>query len=234
MPAEKSAKTLIRKPKKPMTAPDLFLQQALEEACQQGHLAAIEQMLDAGAHINAPTKYGFPSVLHVAAAANQLGAAALLIDRGAWLNHCQDDKNQLTELHRAIMAHAPQMVELLLAKGSDAHALAVGGQSTLHLCCQSCTRPEDVAILRLLVDAGVDRDGIDERGRAPLHRLYEMNKDKHEHLQAQTWVMQATEIFLQAGANVHARLPDGTGLMHLVSDSHSVDVARALLAHGAA
>jgi ankyrin repeat protein len=71
-----------------------------------------------------------------------------------------------------------EVMRLLLAHGADVNAVAVGGQSPLHVAIVHSDRSE---ILALLLDHGADVNKTDEKGMSPLHCAMRRHK-KHPDL----------------------------------------------------
>jgi cytochrome c len=135
---------------------------AIHDAAKKGDVAVISAALDAGANINESD--GAATPLYYAVQGAQLGAAKLLIERGA-------DVNALSALGVATLGPAVgkrniELIQLLLDHGANPNS-AVGRQTVLHLAaskgCLEC--------VKALVEAGADVNAqtSDSQYRTPLH-----------------------------------------------------------------
>ena len=70
----------------------------------------------------------------------------------------------MTPLHFAIYKDNSEIVELLIDKGADVNAKAVGGQTPLHV------NTIQLEVAELLIDKGADVNAkSDDNGDTPLH-----------------------------------------------------------------
>jgi ankyrin repeat protein len=120
----------------------------LHTAVIEGNLARVQELLRAGADVNARATQG-ETPLHLAAALGDAAIARELINHGADLN--AQDSVQFTPLHRAAMNDHVGVMELLLDAGADIGARAEG-RSPLSI---AMRRPDlDPAAIRLLLRYG--------------------------------------------------------------------------------
>ena len=88
----------------------------LVEAAQTGDLARVNQLLDAGANLNAGNDVGY-TPLHVAAKRGREAVVVLLLEAGA--NPNAQDGNGETPLHEAARVGSNANARLLLDAGAD-------------------------------------------------------------------------------------------------------------------
>ena len=120
----------------------------------------------------------------------------LLRDRGA-----VDQRNGRAEtpLHWAAWCCSAQCVEQLLGAGANVNAAAVNGKTPLHLAAgpldapEGWPRPNNTAVVDILIRHGAALDASDARGRTPLHHA------------AFRGYSEAAELLLGAGANATHR-----------------------------
>jgi cytochrome c len=135
---------------------------AIHDAAKKGDVAAISAALDAGANINESD--GAATPLYYAVQGAQLGAAKLLIERGADVNTVSIFSD--TPLGPAVERRNIELIRLLLDHGANPNS-AVGRQTVLHFAaargCLDC--------VKALVEAGADVNALtsDSQYRTPLH-----------------------------------------------------------------
>ena len=98
--------------------PDRMGRTKLHYAAQAGDYVAIASLLAAGAEIDATDKSGW-TALHFAAQSNSVHSVVALLERGASVD--KPDEHGNTALFRAVFAYAGsgEVVQALLAAGSD-------------------------------------------------------------------------------------------------------------------
>ena len=107
----------------------------LHEACKDGQVATIRQLLDGGVPVDALYENYWSSVsgktpLHTAIKNKQRETVELLLDRGANIEAVYDG---MTPLLRAICdAESEDIAGLLLDRGASAHAFNAHGSTALH------------------------------------------------------------------------------------------------------
>lgn len=103
------------------------------------------------------------SALHLAAWFGQVGAAELLLARGAEVESVADNGTGLRPLHSAAAGGHEVIVHLLLDRGADIEATQGGGVRAIH----SAAHRDDVSMVRLLVGRGADPSAATDDGRRP-------------------------------------------------------------------
>ena len=111
--------------------------------------------------------------LSVAIRDNNLPVVIEAIDEGADLTK---KHGGLTPLMYASTLCRSEIVRILLPN-SDLNATDRDGMNSLLLACDNESRPEDVATVELLLDAGADVNSTNNRGQTPL-MLAKMNENK--------------------------------------------------------
>jgi uncharacterized protein len=104
----------------------------LHYAAQAGDRVAVESLLAAGAEIDATDNSGW-TALHFAAQSNGTHAVLALLERGATVD--RQDEHGNTPLFRAVFAYAGsgEVVQALLAAGSDPNLANAHGVSPASL-----------------------------------------------------------------------------------------------------
>src|SRR5215208_3181323 len=131
-------------------------------AAKTGDVAGIAAALDAGAKINESD--GAAPPLYYAVQGAQLGAAKLLIERGADVN--APTAFGVAPLAPAVGKRNVELIKLLLDHGANPNSV-VGTATVLHLAvergCLDC--------VKALVEAGADVNAVTSNGeyRTPLH-----------------------------------------------------------------
>ena len=168
-PVDRAREWLQRIPSIDQGVPDAFL----EAAISNPDPAVATLLLDRGADPNAKGINGH-TVLHWAAAREEIDLAQLLIDRGADVN--ARDGWGSTPLHWATRrAIGAEMASLLVESGADVTATDNHRQTPLHWTAYLWTNAP-VAAVRQLIDLGVDPDAVDQFDRTALHWAARRNR----------------------------------------------------------
>lgn len=125
---------------------------ALQAASYSGHCEIVQQLLDAGADVNA--KWGYRTALYAASEEGHEKVVRLLLDHGADVN-ARDRYGGA--LHIASGKGHEEVVRLLLDHGADVNA--PGGYGSALYAASASGRKE---VVRLLLDYGAD---VNSRGR---------------------------------------------------------------------
>ena len=160
---------------------------ALHFAARNGHVAAVQLLLAAGANVNAANAQGH-TALHQSAQTGSVAVLKLLLDAGAAV--CATSSGGSMPLHTAAQMGAAEYVPLLIAAGADVNAANNRGRTALH----HATMCGQAAVLEQLLRHGAAVDAADSSGRTPLLLACEHS------LGNQVAVVQQ---LLQAGADVH-------------------------------
>lgn len=131
----------------------------LMEAARYCNPAIVHLLLDRGANVHA-TNYGGFTPLMIAALNGCHTAIPLLVKKGASVN--EYGNAGIAPLHLA--AGYPRCVATLLRLGADPLAKDEGGALPIHFAASA----QDLASLRLLLQAGNSVNASDEYGRTPL------------------------------------------------------------------
>lgn len=135
--------------------PDVF------DAAAIGDVDCLRSLLDDDpAAVSALAGDGF-SPLHLAAWFGQVGAAELLLARGADVERVADNGTDLRPLHSAAAGGHEVIVHLLLDRGADIESAQGGGVRAIH----SAAHRDDLAMVRLLVERGADPSAATDDGR---------------------------------------------------------------------
>ncbi|WP_421120255.1 ankyrin repeat domain-containing protein [Aquihabitans daechungensis] len=137
--------------------PDAF------DAATIGDLDCLRELLDQDPEVvRALAGDGF-SALHLAAWFGQVGAAELLLAKGADIERVASNGTELRPLHSAAAGGHEVIVHLLLDRGADIEATQSGGVRPIH----SAAHRADATMVRLLLDRGADPSVATDDGRTP-------------------------------------------------------------------
>jgi ankyrin repeat protein len=112
------------------------------------------------------------TALHLAAAQNDLPMAKMLLDRGA--DPLARDACGNTPLHAAAWGMGKQTLVLLLVRGRSHSPVNNWGDTPLHLAAYVTSSPYSLENARDLVQAGADRQAVDQAGYTPLQLAHLM------------------------------------------------------------
>ena len=132
-------------------------------ATEEDDAAGVQLLLRHKARIDA-LDAGGRSALHGAALAGHAGICETLLDAGARVDAA--DAEGRTPLLDAARATRAEALEALLAARADPLVRDAGGAGALHLACAS--EAPSAALVRRLLELGVDPRASDEAGRSPL------------------------------------------------------------------
>jgi ankyrin repeat protein len=185
----------------------------LHEACEQGDLEMVVQLLDAGASPNVKA-YGF-TPLHAASACGAAEIASLLLERGAEIEALTDAG--VTPLMFAITENYPELVKLLLEHNARPDASMPGGWTGVHM----SAGEGHGAVLKLLLAAGAPVDAPDDTGLTPLHHAV---RNQHTAI---------VSILLDAGADPNRLSVAGESALDMAEATGHEDLPTLLESHGA-
>ena len=178
----------------------------------EGQIELIKALVSAGMDINTRSESG-RTPLHSAAWKEQPKTIQLLLDLGADVS-AQDDAG-LTALHVAAQHSNPVEVGMLIAAGSDIHALATYCEVSWEKLPDNYTQ------------ADIDRLCLWARNVTPLHVADEYRTSPD--------TAAASEVIIDAGANVNALTDDGNTPLHRIATLRQERLLKAqtLIAAGA-
>jgi ankyrin repeat protein len=139
---------LVTGPATELRAQDL--NEDLLAATRKGDLAQVKSLLGRGADVNAKSPYG-STPLFFACDRGHMEVIKLLLDRGADLN-TEDTFYHFTPLIWAVEKERPEVVKLLLDHGAKSPALVL----------TAAVQGGNVSMLKIALDAGKDKGGIDK------------------------------------------------------------------------
>ena len=180
----------------------------LLEACSQGDLARVTELIRRGANVNARGETG-ETPLH---AAQNRKVAELLIAKGAEID-AKDTDFEMTPLFNAPL----DVAELLLSKGADINARAKERLTPAAW----CVYWDAMDKLKLLISRGADINAGAGSAKTPLHIAANWGK------------VQMAEFLVSKGANVNARDDSGWTPLHWAAFEGGPEVADFLIAKGA-
>lgn len=204
---------------------------ALSWAAGNGHLAVVQQLLSAGANVNARDGFGSTALHNAACKGHDMvvqqllaaGADANAKEKYAWEKpragtDADERYNGSTALHWAAMKGYQAVVQQLLSAGVDVNAKDDIGLTTLHWAA-NCGHD---AVVQQLLEANADVDATDSReGRSALSSA------------AVNGHCTIVQQLLAAGANVNARNSNGWTVLHWAAMGGHEVVLQQLLAAGA-
>lgn len=149
------------------SAPDIihafneFGFQLLHLASATGRADICQVLLEAGADKDKPSKGLLETPLHLASANDHAAVAKLLIDAGVPL----ETRNVWggTPLHCAASRGSMDVVEMLLARGSNIHATTTRAETALHLA-------KSADVIEFLIEQGLKVNALDDNQDTVLHR----------------------------------------------------------------
>ena len=222
---------------------------ALHAAAMEGHLQLLQLLVKHEAPVNACSNQGF-TPLHSASRAGHKGSVDLLLASGAEVNAA--DQQGWTPLLLAIVGGHVEVVEMLLQHGADPDCTPAYDdeceRTALHLATFVSADPRnlqqlmeangsdidmeelylgsyaasDTKMLQLLLASGADANAKDE--------LYEWGP---LHYAAFCGSLEALQLLLDYGADVHAVSRSGSTALHAAATGGWVEVVKLLLSRGA-
>lgn len=180
---------------------------ALHAACLEDNITAVQQLLHAGANVNARDSVGLTPLSQC----KSYEVVKLLLDAGADVHTTSDNGSSpfLALVHRA----DPSAVQLMLQAGPDIHARNINNTMPLHIACQS----NKADVVQLLLQAGADVNAKNKWNVTPLHWACEVNK------------ADVVQLLLAAGADTKATDVDGETLEDWIRDNEDAHRIKALL-----
>lgn len=184
----------------------------LHEACEQGDLEMVAQLLDAGVSPNLKA-YGF-TPLHAASVCGASEIVSLLLEHGAEIEAVSDAG--VTPLIFAVTENHPQIVKLLLEHDARPDTSIPGGWTGVHM----AAGEGHGAVLQLLLSAGAPVDAPDDTGLTPLHHAV-----RNQHTAV-------VSILLDAGADPNRLSVSGESALDMAQATGHEDLPKLLESHG--
>ncbi len=188
----------------------------LRTAAAEGHLEAVERLLDTSADVNGQGPNG-QTPLMFAAWHGRFEVVKMLLDRGADPN--SRDKDCSTALSGPCFGSLQrnhEVTKLLVSKGADVNAK--DKQDSAAWIRAAGADPE---LTRWLVDHGADVNATDVRGDTALVTA------------AMDGKLDTTKVLLELGADVNARGRYGSSPLMWAAQQNHLEVVKLLLSHGA-
>lgn len=197
----------------------------LHVAAEFGHLECCRALRRAGCSLTALTVQG-RTALHLAASHDKRDVARYLLSKGISLH--AKNAGEHTALHEAAMQGHPEMVRLLLEHEPDKASMAGELLIALHLVLDHYLAFEKgkVELVKLLLRAGCDPNGLSSEGYTPLHRAIRSDDAS------------LVDILLTHGANPKIRtpvgelLPAGLTPLHIAAQRVQWDMCKLLVEKG--
>jgi len=187
----------------------------LTDAVQANDLAAVRQLLGAGADVR-QADVDTATPLHWAVQRDSVEMVDLLLDAGA--DPAAMTRYNITPMALAAANGNAVIIGRLLDAGVDANSTSHEGQTTL----MSAALNGNVDAVRLLIERGADVSAVEPiRGQTAL--MWAAGEGNRP----------AVDVLVEAGADVHANSESGYTALLLAILNNEIDVARTLLDHGA-
>ncbi|KAK3265075.1 hypothetical protein CYMTET_26222 [Cymbomonas tetramitiformis] len=190
----------------------------LHIAALKGHAEVVAVLLRAGARGDLCSHDGC-TALHLAAEEGHRVLELLLRD-GICVRVDARESGGQTPLHLAAAGAHVEVIELLVAQGSQTDVRTNEGQLALHLAATS-RAPQAVQAVQALLRLGADVGGLDGAGGTALHSASDAGNS------------QAVAVLTKRGADVNARRLDGNTPLHVAVLAQQPQVVEMLLAWGA-
>lgn len=187
----------------------------LKEAIVHNDLPAVSNYVASGMSIDTVEGNDGQTPLHVAAGANRLDIARLLLDHQANVN--ARDNLGMTPLHWAAYKGHRDMVTLLLKHHAEINAMDVNGLTSLHL----ATVYGHDDIINFLLDSGADLNARTyDQGMTPIHWA------------AFCGHTEGLKPLLKHGADINARDSEGDTPLSWAEEYLHYDMARLIARKG--
>eukprot|EP00736_Rhodelphis_marinus_P003370 Rmarinus@m.17781 len=184
--------------------------------CNHGRGRSIRPLVALGADLEAVDRVGNTPLLQ-AIICGHVKVVKELLDLGANVNAKNFNGEGVLHVVAASRAANPEILTLLLQRGSDMEATDREKRTPLHLAIVQ----GDLNALELLLVAGADLQGCDEDGNSPLH------------LSVSAGRIETTAMVLKYGADINAVNHAGCTPLHTAAARGKSDVVAMLVAHKA-
>ena len=142
-------------------SPRPVLAATIQDAAKSGDIAALKQLIAAGANVNAKDQYGGTALMY-AAIHDNAAAVDLLLNNHADINATTGDG--VTALELAAHYGDAQAARQLVTRGANVNLRAGDGSTALH----QAARGGSLEIIRLLVEHGANLNAAEHEGFTPL------------------------------------------------------------------
>ncbi len=215
------------------------LNEQLFNAVVQGNIGQIEELIVAGAEVNA--------VDEGEKAFSRLSALSNTRERGV-VEAANIQQLRLTPLHYAVLS-GREMVELLIEKGANINMVSEDGPTLLHYAAAFSDKRE---VVELLIEKRANVDAVNESKNTPLHaatlsgkrEVVELLIGEGAHIDAiddngntpLSWAAEHSqkgviESLLEKGANIDVIDGDGNTPLNCVIISNKIDNAELIVNH---
>jgi ankyrin repeat protein len=189
----------------------------VHDAARKGDLNKLKELVQADPSVVSSVDKMGKTPLHIAAASNQLGAAAFLIDHGVDVS-AKDKNGGFTALDMALSSfHYIDMVRLLLEHGANVNTASTQDITPLD---EAAMRGQKDAI-DLLIAKGADVNARDDKGDSPLLWALMMGRTD------------AAVALINAGADVNVRNALGVTPLVVVKRHDNAKLEALLVSKGA-
>lgn len=176
---------------------------AMTKAARFGMFGAVKLLVEHGGDVHFTDGFGSTALIMASRSGNMDLVRYLLEELHSDINH--RDRFGWSPLYCAVQDNHPDLVRYYLERGADVNIRDWDKQTTLMLCFESVFIPADdaVAMAEILLQAGVELDAKDRKGRTALFYAMEKGNDK------------AMEFLLDSGASLEIRDKKGnTALLY--------------------
>jgi ankyrin repeat protein len=202
-----------------ITADDTIRDGIVAWVLSKYRVASLAHLLDNGLSANHKFRNGrdlLRALCSLSDKERSVSLARLLLERGAEFES-KDDPTSRTVLHDAVLYNNREIAALLLAHGTDIHAVTPCGKTPLH----HAANTDNCDIATLLLAHGADVNVADKDGYTPIHCAVSRGG------------CDFIKLLLAHGAAVDARCLDGDTPLFLALRGCNSVVIPVLLAHGA-
>ncbi|KAJ3118007.1 hypothetical protein HDU96_004461 [Phlyctochytrium bullatum] len=198
-----------------------------QAGAKQGHFAAVQLLVEAGADVEATDKSGMTPFLY-AAAGRQLEMVRFVLDNGANIEN-KDNQNNTALLRAAFLAQSIEeeeyfselflVIQLLVERGADIEATNHDGSTPLLPAVGGCF----VELVRFLLDNGANVKAKDNSNNTSLHvAVQSVLKSAGDDFNAQLEIVQ---LLIDKGVDVGARDEDGMTALEMALEYGHAAVA---------
>lgn len=184
---------------------------ALHMACLNGNMDIVYFLIDNGAWIDAQSSDDSTPLVDACCGGNK-NCVQLLLNLGAKVN---PPFVRSTPLHEAARKGFSEIVDLLIKAGANVHANDMVYGTALHAACAALPKP-DIKCIKYLLNGGANVNAIITH-TTPLHRIARNSQN-----------LEAAELLLAYGANVHSKDNFGRTARQLISKESVFDLALAV------